>query len=406
MCAMRDLDKKAAAARDKQAAIGPDIDIDSFTEESPRHETVKRAADISEEDREQLLMAGIDTSEQEKSGTYIQKDSVAIYSFSHEEGLEVIPIRDALEHLPWIRDYYGKLVPVDLDKYTSRAHTDLQDGYVIRALPGKAISFPVQACLYFHKDGSVQNVHNIVIAEEGSEVHVISGCAAAAHVSRGLHIGISEFYVKKNAKLSFTMIHHWADNMVVRPRSVTRVEEGGLFLSNYVSMKPIQSIQAYPTTRLEGKGSVARFYSLLVGAPGSEIDIGGRVLLKAEDTRAEIVSRAITNGGTIIARGDIVGEVPGVRGHLECHGLILNGGLMHAIPELKGMVDGVEMSHEAAVGKIAQDEILYLMSRGLTEEEATATIVRGFLSVDIPGLPPRLKAEIDRAVELSQQEMM
>jgi Fe-S cluster assembly scaffold protein SufB len=79
---------------------------------------------------------------------------------------------------------------------------------------------------------------------------------------------------------------------------------------------------------------------------------------------------------------------------------------MHAIPELSGKVDGVELSHEAAVGKIAQEEILYLMSRGLTEEEATATIVRGFLSVDIPGLPAPLKAEIDRAVELSQKDVM
>ena len=120
--------------------------------------------------------------------------------------------------------------------------------------------------------------------------------------------------------------------------------------------------------------------------------------MKAEETRAEIISRAITNGGNIIARGDLVGEVSGVKAHLECRGLILNGGTIHAIPELTGKVDGVEMSHEAAVGKIAQEEILYLMSRGLTEDEATATIVRGFLSVDIPGLPPILKAEIDKAV--------
>jgi hypothetical protein len=194
--------------------------------------------------------------------------------------------------------------------------------------------------------------------------------------------------------------------MIVRPRSATIVEEGGLFLNNYVSMRPIKSIQAYPTTYLEGKNAVARFYSLLVGSPGSEIDMGGRVYLRSEETRAEIISRAITNGGNIIARGDLIGEVPGVKGHLECHGLILNGGFMHAIPELSGKIDGVEMSHEAAVGKIAQDEILYLMSRGLTEDEATATIVRGFLNVDIPGLPSKLKAEIDRAVQLSQKDVM
>jgi Fe-S cluster assembly scaffold protein SufB len=136
------------------------------------------------------------------------------------------------------------------------------------------------------------------------------------------------------------------------------------------------------------------------------MDVGGRILLKEEETRAEIISRAITNGGNIIARGDLVGEVSGVKAHLECRGLILNGGTIHAIPELTGKVDGVEMSHEAAVGKIAQEEILYLMSRGLTEDEATATIVRGFLSVDIPGLPPILKAEIDKAVAESDKDVL
>jgi len=128
--------------------------------------------------------------------------------------------------------------------------------------------------------------------------------------------------------------------------------------------------------------------------------------LKEPGSRAEIVSRAITNGADVVARGDLIGEQPGVKAHLECRGLILNGGTIHAIPELQGKVDGVEMSHEAAVGKIAQEEILYLMSRGLSEDEATATIVRGFLSVDIPGLPTQLKSEIDRAVEQSDQDMM
>ena len=162
----------------------------------------------------------------------------------------------------------------------------------------------------------------------------------------------------------------------------------------------------YPTTHLVGKGAVSRFYSLLVGSPGSELDVGGRIVLKAEDTRAEIIARAISNGGRIISRGDLIGEVTGVKAHLECRGLLLKGGLIHAIPELQGKVDGVEMSHEAAVGKIAQEEIQYLMSRGLAEDEATSTIVRGFLSVDIPGLPLQLKAEIERAVNMSEKELM
>jgi hypothetical protein len=107
-----------------------------------------------------------------------------------------------------------------------------------------------------------------------------------------------------------------------------------------------------------------------------------------------------------VARGHLIGEVPDIKAHLECKGLILNGGIIHAIPELEGHTDGVEMSHEAAVGKIAQEEIAYLMSRGLSEDDAVATIVRGFLSVDIPGLPPQLQAEIDRAVEESDKDVM
>ncbi|MCX5834093.1 MAG: SufD family Fe-S cluster assembly protein [Deltaproteobacteria bacterium] len=403
---MRDVDERALKAKEKKAALGPDVDLSTFTAEPVKHGALDSLSQLSDEDRKQMIKAGIDAQETGRSGSYIQMDTAAIFSRSKQEGLEVIPIKRALKECDWIHDYYWKLVSVDADKYTAKAQLELHDGYVIRALPGSRVIYPVQACLYLDKENLSQYVHNLIIAEEGSELHVITGCAAAPHLRRGLHVGISEFFVKKNAKLSFTMIHHWAEEMMVRPRSVGMVEEGGLFLNNYICMKPVKSLQMYPTIHLVGKGAVSRFYSLLVGNPGSELDVGGRVFLKAEDTRAEIVARAISNGGTIISRGDLVGEVPGIKAHLECRGLILKGGVIHAIPELRGTVDGVEMSHEAAVGKIAQEEILYLMSRGLTEDEATSTIVRGFLSVDIPGLPAGLKAEIDRAVDQTEKEMI
>ncbi|OEU79968.1 MAG: hypothetical protein BA872_00765 [Desulfobacterales bacterium C00003060] len=403
---MRGLDEKARQAKEKKAPLGPDIDLDAYESEALPHEYVEDLHVLSEADKKRMILAGVDAEEKDRSGTFIQKDTAVVHAHSKQEGLEVIPIKDALKKYDWVQDYYWKLVAVDTDKYTAKAHLDLHNGYVIRALAGSKVIYPVQACMYLEKEGLSQNVHNIIVAEEGSELHIITGCATAAHLRRGLHVGISEFYVKKDAKLSFTMIHHWAEEIMVRARSVGVVEEGGLFLNNYICMRPVRSLQMYPTTHLVGKGAVARFYSLLVGSPVSEMDVGGRIFLKQADTRAEIISRAITNGGNIIARGDLVGEVPGVKAHLECRGLILNGGSIHAIPELEGKVDGVEMSHEAAVGKIAQEEILYLMSRGLSEDEATATIVRGFLSVDIPGLPPQLRAEIDRAVEQSDKDMM
>jgi Fe-S cluster assembly scaffold protein SufB len=403
---MHDLNDKADRAKDKKAMLGPDIDLGTFTDEPVAHPYMEDLSKLAEVDKQKILQAGVDTSGIGRSGTYLQMDTAVLHAHSKHEGLDVIPIKQALKECDWIKDYYWKLVSVDADKYTARAQLNLHDGYVIRAHPGSKVIYPVQACLYIDKENLSQYVHNLIIAEEGSELHIITGCATAPHMKRGLHVGISEFFVKKNAKLSFTMIHNWAEDMMVRPRSVGIVEEGGLFLNNYICMKPVKSLQMYPTTHLVGKGAVSRFYSLLVGSAGSELDVGGRIFLKEENTRAEIIARAISNGGRIISRGDLIGEKPGVKAHLECRGLLLKGGLIHAIPELQGKVEGVEMSHEAAVGKIAQEEILYLMARGLTEDEATATIVRGFLSVDIPGLPPQLKAEIDHAVDMSEKDLM
>ncbi|MBW2035933.1 MAG: SufD family Fe-S cluster assembly protein [Deltaproteobacteria bacterium] len=406
MCQMRNLDEKASQAKEKKAAIGPDIDLGAYEAGPVPHSYVKDLGSLSETEKNRIIQVGIDAGETDRSGTYLQKDTSVIHACSRQKGIEVLPIKEAIKEYDWLKDYYCKLVPVDTDKYTARAHLELHNGYVIRAVPGSKTIYPVQACLYLESEGLSQDVHNIIIAEEGSELHVITGCASAPHLRRGLHLGITEFFVKKDARLTYTMIHDWAEEMMVRPRSAARVEEGGLFINNYICMKPVRSIQTDPAAYLVGRGAVARFYTLLVSSPGSEMDVGGRIFLEGEETRAEIISRAISNGGNIIARGDLIGQVPGVKAHLECRGLILNGGSIRAIPELEGMVDGVEMSHEAAVGKIAQDEILYLMSRGLSEDEATATIVRGFLSVDIPGIPPQLKAEIDRAVEQSDKDMM
>jgi Fe-S cluster assembly scaffold protein SufB len=145
---------------------------------------------------------------------------------------------------------------------------------------------------------------------------------------------------------------------------------------------------------------VARLQSILVAHPGSELDIGGRVILEAPHTRAEVIARSLTTGGKCISRGHLLGLVPEVKAHLECRGLILSpNGIIYAVPELEGRVAGVEMSHEAAVGRIAAEEIEYLMARGLDEEEAVSTIVRGFLRVKIEGLPPALEEEMDQAIK-------
>ena len=400
--------EKAKAAATKPASFGEDIDLDSYlssTEELPYQSDPSQ---LPPQTKEQMTKVGVvlDGSRQ-RSGTIIQMDHSVIHSLAQQEGIEIMSTSQALEKHDWLSDYWWQAVAVDADKYTAHVELHQSDGYFIRALPGSKTIYPVQACLYLAKSKLAQNVHNIIIAEENSELHIITGCATSVREEPGLHLGVSEFYVKKGAKITFTMIHSWTPNIVVRPRSGIIVEEDGLFLSNYVIMKPVKSLQMYPAARCVGKNATVRFNSILVTPPGSTMDIGSRVFLNAEGARTEIISRAITTGGTIIARGYIEGSAPGVKGHLECRGLILQGeGLIHAVPELKGNLASIDLSHEAAVGKIAEEEVEYLMSRGLTRIEATATIVRGFLRVDIEGLPPELNAELQRAVEASEQDIM
>jgi Fe-S cluster assembly protein SufB len=402
---LSEIKKRAQAARDKPARFGPDIELGEYTVEAPEYQE-RKLEDIDIVDRERLLNAGVDITGRERSGSFIQVDRSVIHAAPTQEGIEVTSTREALEKYDWLQEYLWQLVQVDADKYTASAELNFQDGYFVRAMPGASTLFPVQACLYLKSEDVSQNVHNIIIAEEGSELHIITGCATDSPESRGLHVGISEFYVKKDAKITFSMIHNWAENVAVRPRSAIRVEEGGVFLNNYICMHPVQSLQLYPSAHLVGERATARFNSVLLAPEGSHMDVGSKAVLSAPETRCEIIARAITTGGEVINRGLLVGEVAGVKAHLECRGMILKGGgRIYAIPELDGKVEGVDMSHEAAVGKIAREEVEYLMARGLSEDEAVATIVRGFMHVDIEGLPPVLKEQIEHAIELSEKSL-
>jgi Fe-S cluster assembly scaffold protein SufB len=307
--------------------------------------------------------------------------------------------RKALQKYEWLKEYSWKLVAVDTDKYTAKTYLEDADGYFIRVPPGKKSSMPVQTCLLLGSDRAFQTVHNIVIVEEGASLDIITGCTAKKEVEEGLHLGISEMYVKKGATLNFTMIHNWAEQIGVRPRTVIHVEEGGTYVSNYVCLKPVRSVQTYPTVKLEGEGAVTRLNTIAIAHSGSELDLGSRAVFNAPGTKAELISRTITIGGKIVARGEMIGNAKGAKGHLECKGLVLTDkGSQLAIPILEANVDDVELTHEAAVGKIAKDQVEYLMARGLNEDEAVGMIVRGFLDVGIRGIPEELKNEIENTI--------
>jgi Fe-S cluster assembly scaffold protein SufB len=397
---MSEMKSRAEQSRKKRAAFGPDLNLADFTRQSRPWEYDPDYRHFTPEERHRLLTTGIELTDADHAGSFLQADKAIVHCRAQQPGVEVLPITEAVRRYDWVTDHLWRLVAVDADKYTAHTELDLDNGYFIRALSGAKIEQPVESCLYLRTDRFAQQVHNLVVVEEGAELHLITGCATHPEVRSGLHIGVSEFFVRRGGKLTFTMIHNWAEEVHVRPRTGVLVEEGGRYISNYILLRPVKSVQMYPTVILNGPDAVARMQSILIAHPGGELDVGGRVILKARRARAEVIARTITTGGTSIARGHLVGLVPEIKAHLECRGLILDSqGVIVAIPELEGRVAGVDMSHEAAVGKIAAEEVEYLMARGLDEEEAVSTIVRGFLKVKIEGLPAALEEEMERVIQ-------
>jgi hypothetical protein len=261
--------------------------------------------------------------------------------------------------------------------------------------------------MYIGDDEVRQTAHNIIIAEEGSEINIITGCSTAQHVAHAAHIGVSEFYLKKNSKITFTMVHNWAKEVDVRPRTGVIMDDNSTYISNYILTKPVRNLQAYPTAYANGQNTKVFFQSILAGKDDSVIDQGSRTELNGINSQSEMITRAISEDeSTIITRGDLHGKAHEAKGHLECMGLILSDdSKIYSIPELRGDCTDMELSHEAAVGKIAEAEIQYLMARGLTEDEAASMIVRGFLDIDIKGLPEELAKETKNIMDLSMEGM-
>jgi len=402
--------ERALQARDKPAALGPDLDVSRYSRKSQEwsncplsflpDDIVKRSSDV-----------GIVPDEEERVGTYFQIDhSVVLRSVQRmfEGKVELLSTAEALNRYDWMKDYWWNLVKVDTDKYTALTELNWDQGYFIRVLEGQKVTLPLQSCLFTSTDNLNQNVHNIIIAEPDSEAQIITGCTTHSNVNRGLHVGVSEFYIKRNSKLTFTMVHDWAQNFDVRPRTGALIEDGATFINNYVCLRPVKSLQMYPVAYCKGANSRARFNTILYGSSNSHLDVGTKVVLQNEGSRAEIINRAVArDNAEIYARGFLLGEHKNTKAHLECRGLLLSdNALIHAVPELLANTEGTDLSHEAAVGRISEEQVHYLMARGFSEDEATALIVRGFMDVNILGLPGTLRERMQRLVETTAERAL
>lgn len=385
-------------ALNKKGAFGADIDLERYEEGTYEPEQID---DLQSSDYKKYMEnVGVVADEMNRAGTLMFIDNgMSHCSAKPQEGLEMLTTREALKKYDGLKDYYWKAMDPTKDKYTAKSYLEEADGYFIRVKSGYHIKNPVQTCMLMSKDKSIQNLHNIVIVEDGASLEMITGCSTAHHANDSLHVGVSEIFVGDNANLTFSMIHSWGKQTGVRPRTNCIIGKNSNHTNNYVILNPVGSLQSFPVATL-GENSSATYNTMCIAHEGSDIDTGGMVNLNGRKSRAEIMSRSISMGGKMCARGRLVGNAPEVKAHLECRSIILkDGGSTLAVPELEAHVADVEMTHEAAVGKIARDQIEYLMSRGLDEDQAVSMIVRGFLSGSINGLPEALQNELDAAIE-------
>ena len=184
---------------------------------------------LPQEDQQRLVLAGIDVHDDKVSGAFMQLNHADVHCTTRQEGLDLMDIRAALKKFDGLPQYYWKLLDPDKDEITRMAREHLNGGYFVRARKGVKISQPVQSCMFIKGNAAGQAVHNIVVVEEGAELNILGGCATSQHSNDAAHLGITEYYVEKGGKLTFTMIHNWGDSTTVRPRSAGVVEAGGVF---------------------------------------------------------------------------------------------------------------------------------------------------------------------------------
>lgn len=360
---------------------------------------------LEKNDIETLADVGIIMEEEKKSGSFIMRDYKQLFVHSQIEGLETLPIADALDKYNWLREkYYYKAVPTVMDEIENQVNDEFKpQGFFIHVHKGIKVKFPFNAAIYMSKENIHQNVHNVVILDDDAELHLITGCATQHSINSGTHLAVSEQYIGKNAKLTSTMIHSWGSDVNVFPHSGTIVEDGGRYENNYICLRTAKDISTNPQTWLNGKGSSAKYLTIILCSDGSKIDTGGDVYLNADDTTAELAHRAVCTGGQMNQTGLLIGNAR-CRAHVDCAGMLLNtgkGGYIESIPGLKALHPEAQMSHEASLGKIAPEQVEYLQSRGMDETEAISMLIRGFLGADVVGLGPELDAHIAEIAELA-----
>lgn len=311
----------------------------------------------------------------------VLNDNKPLVMETTQEDLQILNIKN-----PKVEEYIKQY---DVQENTFEEYT----GYLISSAKGSQSS--VQTCFLTSQSGFEQNVRNVIVAEENSQLDIFTGCLSNAHVKGNIHNAITDMFVGKGATLTFNMIHSWGETSTVLPKTRIHVEEGGVFISNYVVWEKVKEIRSNPQAFVK-KGGKAVMQSLVYSHPDNVLDIGGKIFLEGSESSGEILSSVVSEGGEYKTVTEITGEGDNSRGHIECNAVLLeNAGQVETVPLLKAKNSSVQLSHEASIGKISREEIQYLQTKGLNEDQARELIVKGFVNDSVKKMPESVQEKIE-----------
>jgi Fe-S cluster assembly protein SufB len=369
--------------------------------------------DLPEEIKNTYDRLGIPEAEKARlvSGVAAQYESEVVYHKINEElekqGVIFLDTDTALKEHPEIfQEYFGTVIPVGDNKFASLNTAVWSGGSFIYVPKGVHVSIPLQAYFRINTENMGQFERTLIIADEGSYVHYVEGCTAPIYSSDSLHSAVVEIVVKKNARVRYTTIQNWSNNVYNLVTKRATCDEGATMewidgnIGSKVTMK-------YPAVYMMGEHSRGETLSIAFAGEGQHQDAGSKMVHCAPYTSSSIISKSVARGGGRSSYRGLVEVQEGAHhsaSSVKCDALLVDTiSRSDTYPYVDVREDDVSMAHEATVSKVSDDQLFYLMSRGMEEDEAMAMIVRGFVEPIARELPMEYALELNRLIELQME---
>jgi len=368
--------------------------------------------DVPDEIRKTYDKLGIPEAEKKYlSGVKAQYESEVIYG-SLEEGLEkqgviFLSTDEALKkHPDLVKEYFGTIIPPADNKFAALNTAVWSGGSFIYIPKGVSVEFPLQAYFRINSENMGQFERTLIICDEGSQVHYVEGCTAPIWTSDSLHSAVVEIVVKKDARCRYTTIQNWSNNVynLVTKRAMAYRDSVMEWVDGNLGSKLTMK---YPSIYMMEPGARGEILSIAFAAKGQHQDAGGKVVHCAPNTSSRIVSKSISkDGGRSSYRGlcKVVKGAKNCKSKVVCDALILDPeSRSDTYPYIEIDEENVSIEHEASVSRIGEEQLFYLMSRGMTESEASTMIVSGFIEPLTKMLPMEYSVEMNRLIELQME---